>query len=240
MKLTKWLSIILFCSYYIFNVYCETECPNISSIAYFNSDQRNDKSKLRLIQYNTEWLFIDYYSSMDCPGSGCTWKNTVDAETHLSYVSNVIRELKPDIINICEVEGCDELKLLNDQLNNAYVPYLKKGTDTGTGQNVGMLTLLDPIINLYRSEEKIAYPIDGTTCGTTTVYGTTGVSKHYITEFHLNDMLVAFIGAHLLAIPTDPSRCVQREAQAQVLQNVVSGYIKKGYEIILIGDMNIA
>jgi exonuclease III len=49
---------------------------------------------------------------------------------------------------------------------------------------------------------------------------------------------VALIGAHLLAIPTDPSRCVQREAQAQVLQNIVYGYIERGYEIILIGDMN--
>jgi exonuclease III len=46
------------------------------------------------------------------------------------------------------------------------------------------------------------------------------------------------IGAHLLAIPTDPTRCVQREAQAQVLQNIVSSYIKKDYEIILLGDMN--
>ena len=47
-----------------------------------------------------------------------------------------------------------------------------------------------------------------------------------------------FIGAHLLAIPTDPSRCVEREAQAQVLQNIVSSYIQKAYEVILIGDMN--
>jgi exonuclease III len=51
-------------------------------------------------------------------------------------------------------------------------------------------------------------------------------------------MNVAMIGAHLLAIPTDPSRCVQREAQAQVLQNIVSSYIQKGYEVILLGDMN--
>jgi exonuclease III len=46
------------------------------------------------------------------------------------------------------------------------------------------------------------------------------------------------IGAHLLAIPTDPARCVQREAQAQVLQNIVSSYIQRNYEIILLGDMN--
>jgi exonuclease III len=213
---------------------CDTECPNVSSIG----DRRKDKNSLRLVQYNVEWLFIDYYSSMDCPGDGCTWKSVPDAETHLSYVANVINYLQPDIISLCEVEGCDELNILKGQLDNTYNPYLKKGTDSSTGQNVGMLTRIDPLVNLYRSEEKVAYPISGTKCGTTSASGTTGVSKHYITEFNLGGMNVAMIGAHLLAIPTDPSRCVQREAQAQVLQNIVSSYIQKGYEIILIGDMN--
>ena len=216
------------------SVKCDTECPNV----VLSEDRRENKQSLRLVQYNVEWLFIDYYSAMDCPGDGCTWKTIDDAEKHLSYVSKVISELKPDIINLCEVEGCDELNEVKNYLDDSYVPYLKKGTDTSTGQNVGMLTRIDPIIDLYRSEEKIAYPISGTKCGSTSSSGTSGVSKHYITEFDLGVYKVALIGAHLLAIPTDPSRCVQREAQAQVLQNIVYGYIGRGYEIILIGDMN--
>jgi exonuclease III len=212
----------------------DTECPTVTSIG----DRRKDKNSLRLVQYNVEWLFIDYYSGMDCPGNGCTWHTVSDAQTHMSYVANTIKTLQPDIINFCEVEGCDELNMLKDQLDSSYNPYLKKGTDTGTGQNVGMLTRMDPLVSLYRSEEKIAYPISGTKCGSTTASGTSGVSKHYITEFKIGTMNVAMIGAHLLAIPTDPARCVQREAQAQVLQNIVSSYIQKGYEVILIGDMN--
>jgi endonuclease/exonuclease/phosphatase family metal-dependent hydrolase len=128
--------------------------------------------------------------------------------------------------------------MLKEQIDTTYNAYLKQGTDTATGQNVGLLTHIDPVVSLYRSEEKIAYPINGTKCGTTSATGTSGVSKHYITEFNLNNLNVAFIGAHLLAIPTDPTRCVEREAQAQVLQNIVSSYINKNYEIILIGDMN--
>jgi exonuclease III len=212
----------------------DTECPTVTSIG----DRRKDKNSLRLVQYNVEWLFIDYYSAMDCPGNGCTWHSVSDAQTHMSYVASTIKTLQPDIINFCEVEGCDELNMLKDQLDSSYNPYLKKGTDTGTGQNVGMLTRMDPLVSLYRSEEKIAYPISGTKCGSTTASGTSGVSKHYITEFKIGTMNVAMIGAHLLAIPTDPARCVQREAQAQVLQNIVSSYIQKGYEVILIGDMN--
>ena len=212
----------------------DTECPIVSSIG----DRRKNKNTLRLVQYNAEWLFIDYYNGANCPGNGCSWHTLSDAETHFSYVTNVVKTLQPDIINFCEIEGCDELNMLKDQLDSSYNPYLKKGTDTSTGQNVGMLTKLDPIINLYRSEEKISYPISGTKCGSTTASGTSGVSKHYITEFKIASMNVAMIGAHLLAIPTDPSRCVQREAQAQVLQNIVSSYIQKNYEVILLGDMN--
>jgi exonuclease III len=220
-------------SFYPF-IKADTECPVVSAF----SDRRKDKTSLRVVQYNVEWLFIDYYAAMDCPGNGCTWHSVSDAQTHLSYVANVVKNLQPDIINFCEVEGCDELNILKDQLDSTYNSYLKKGTDTGTGQNVGMLTRIDPLVNLYRSEEKIAYPIEGTQCGNTTASGTTGVSKHYITEFQLNNLLVAFISAHLLAIPTDAARCVQREAQAQVLQNVVYKYINSGYEIIVIGDFN--
>ena len=213
----------------------DTECPLVSTYG----DRRNNKNSLRLVQYNVEWLFIDYCSSSNCPGSGCTWKTVTDAETHLSYVSTVINELQPDIINFCEVEGCDELEDVIDELNNgdSYKYYLKKGTDSSTGQNVGMLTKIDPLVNLYRTEAKVSYPIPGSTCGYTGT-GSTGVSKHYITEFSLGGMKVAMIGAHFIAIPTDPARCAQREGQAQVLQYVISDYVAKGYEVIVLGDMN--
>jgi exonuclease III len=210
------------------------ECPIVTTF----EDRRNNKSSLRLMQFNVEWLFIDYYEPMNCPGNGCSWHTVAEAETHLSYVADVIMELQPDIINLCEVESCNELTMLKDKLNTTYNAYLKQGTDTSTGQNVGMLTKIDPLVSLYRSEDKIKYPMLGTKCGTTNAFGTTGVSKHYITEFKLGSKNVAMIGAHLLAIPTDPERCVQREAQAQVLQNVVSSYVNKDYEIILIGDIN--
>lgn len=233
MKFTACLALFLtYCFSPLTNA--DTECPVVSTIG----DRRKNKNSLRLVQYNVEWLFIDYYSSSNCPGNGCTWHTLSDAQTHLSYVSNVLKYLQADIINFCEIEGCDELNMLKEQVDLSYNPYLKKGTDTSTGQNVGILTKVDPVVSLYRSEERVSYPISGTKCGSTTVSGTTGVSKHYITEFKIAKMNVAMIGAHLLAIPTDPSRCVQREAQAQVLQNIVSSYIQKGYEVILLGDMN--
>lgn len=211
----------------------DTECPAVSTIG----DRRLNNNKLRLMQYNVEWLFIDYNSASDCPGDKCTWSNTSEAETHMTYVSNVIRTLNPDIVNFCEVEGCDELNMLVDELDPSYVPYLKKGTDSSTGQNVGMITRVDPSISLYRTEEKYAYPISGSKCGYTGS-SSSGVSKHYITEFKVNQLYVAFISAHLIAIPTDSSRCAQREAQAMVLQQVIYSFFQKGYEVIMLGDFN--
>lgn len=217
------------------SIISDTECPIVTSI----TDRRADNSTFRLVQYNAEWLFIDYYSSAKCPGSGCSWHTIDEAETHLINVAKVLKELNADMVNICEVEGCDELNMLIEELKDStYKPYLIKGTDTSTGQNVGMITRIDPSIDLYRSEERVSYPIQNSKCGSTSSNGTTGVSKHYITEMTIFGMNVAFIGAHLLAIPTDPSRCVQREGQAQVLQNIIYSYVQKNYEIIVMGDMN--
>jgi exonuclease III len=216
-------------------VLCDTQCP--TPVIY--DDRRSDTSQFRFVQYNTEWLFVDYCSSSKCPGSGCPWENTTEAETHLEYVSNVLYELHPDMINICEVEGCDELNLLIvDKGTNEYIPYLIQGTDTSTGQNVGMLTKIDPIRSLYRTEERVSYPIPHSTCGYTGTSSTTGVSKHYITEMIINEVQIVLIGTHLLAYPTDVQRCAEREAQAQVLQNVIIQYIKKDFEIIVSGDLN--
>uniref|UniRef100_A0A6C0DLD7 Endonuclease/exonuclease/phosphatase domain-containing protein n=1 Tax=viral metagenome TaxID=1070528 RepID=A0A6C0DLD7_9ZZZZ len=213
----------------------DTQCY----IAPVNSnDRRNNKTTLRIVQYNTEWLFIDYYASSDCPGNGCTWKNSSQAEIHLSYVSKIVSELRPDIINICEIEGCDELNMLKTSISYEYLPYLIKGTDTSTGQNVGVLTKIDPVINLYRSDARETYPIYGSKCGYSGTPSTTGVSKHYVTEYNINKINIALIGAHLLAFPTDSARCSQREAQALVLQSIVLGYIKKNFEVILLGDFN--
>ena len=224
----------LFFSFLASFALADTECPVVTSIG----DRRTDKNKLRLVQYNVEWLFIDYYANMDCPGDGCTWKNLTEAQTHMDYVVKRIQDINPDIINFCEIEGCDELNMLKDKLDSSYNPYLKEGTDSSTGQNVGMLTRVDPLKSLYRTELKYNYPIQGSNCGYTGSASSTGVSKHYITEFKFNEMNIAFISAHLIAYPTDSERCSKREAQASVLQTVIYDYINKDYEIIMLGDFN--
>jgi exonuclease III len=75
-------------------------------------------------------------------------------------------------------------------------------------------------------------------CGYTGATQTTGVSKHYITEYKIGYMQIAMISAHLIAFPTDITRCAEREAQASVLNPIIQNYIQKNYEIIVLGDFN--
>ena len=225
----------IFCFHFIQTVLGETECPVPMIPA---SDRRTNKQLLRVAQYNVEWLFIDYCSSSDCPGSGCTWKNDSEAQTHLSTISNNIKSINPDIMNFAEIEGCDEINLLRDNLDDSFEGYLIQGTDTSTGQNVGMISRIDPLIPLYRTENRKTYPIEGSTCGYTGEPKTTGVSKHYITEFLVNDIAFVMLGIHLLAQPTEPTRCAKREAQALVIQEMIAYYLSMNYEVIVVGDFN--
>ena len=53
-----------------------------------------------------------------------------------------------------------------------------------------------------------------------------------------NNMKIAYISLHFLAFPDRVDRCVKREGQAMVIQDLIIEYVKQGYEILVIGDMN--
>ena len=202
-------------------------------------------SSLRIMQYNVEWLFLDYYANMDCPGDGCTWKNGSTATVHMEYVASVIDKFRPDIINVCEVEGEDELNAVIGVLYpNNYVAHLLHGTDTSTGQNVGIITNVPIVGELTRTNATHAYPVKGSMCyydcdSTNAVSGEKGVSKHSVAMFDMGEFpSVALISVHLLAYPTDPDRCSEREAQAGVIADLVAQHVAQGSEVIVIGDFN--
>jgi exonuclease III len=192
-------------------------------------------NSFRLAQYNAEWLFIDQYEN--CPGSGCTWANQSEAQKHLSVVATNINNINADYINFCEVEGINELNMVADQSTYKYYSHLIKGTDTSTGQNVGVLTKLSEPMTLLRTEDRYNYPVSGSKCGCTST-GSSGVSKHYINSFPLNNFTLTIIGVHFLAYPTDSTRCAEREAQATVIRSQVDKYLNLGNEVIVMGDFN--
>jgi len=144
-----------------------------------------------------------------------------------------------------QVEDCSRVKALAGCLNGAGGPnsaYLIQGTDSATGQDVAMITKVDPSEPLARAQSTTRYPVPGSRCsanGAGMQAGTTGVSKNLYALFDLSPSLkVAVVGAHLIAFPKQPDRCVRREAQAEVLRRQVEVLLQRGYEVAVMGDLN--
>lgn len=198
-------------------------------------DRRTNKSKLTVASFNAEWLFLD---GTQCPGSGCPWSNKAQAEDHLNHVASVVQEINADIVGFQEVQDCDVLQQLVARIpNGGYKYYLIKGTDTATGQNVGIITRIDPFVNLQRTSERVNFPISGSTCNYNTP-GDSAVSKHLYTQFKVGSTTIFFVVVHFVAFPTTPDRCAQREAQASVIRNLVSTTAPANNEVIIVGDYN--
>jgi hypothetical protein len=159
-----------------------------------------------------------------------------------------------------EVEGCGTLRQLvaaatavNPVTSSDYRPYLIQGADTALGQQVGMLTRVDPLQDLWRSEERVLYPLPGSACkykpkppklkwegvGAASIpVRSSGASKHYFARIHVGRRNVTVAGVHFKAMPTDPASCSQREAQAAVIVTELRRVRALGDEIIVMGDLN--
>jgi hypothetical protein len=182
-----------------------------------------------------------------------------------------------------QVEDCGRVKALAACLNGAAPSsaaataaslaagpsnaYLVQGTDSATGQDVALISKIDPSESLGRAEGTAAIPVEGNSCGlaasgsgsfgrsrsgggsfgragssgslsgsdATAPQATTGVSKNLYALFNLGPALprVAVVGAHLIAYPKQPDRCVQREGQAEVLRRLVADLIGQVGQVVL-------
>lgn len=226
-----WYIIIFFVPFFQFFPFTESTSFNCSETS--NKVNRLSTSTWTLVQYNVEWLFTESYSS--CPGI-CTWNTTEEEYIHLSTIKDTLSKLNADTVHLCEVQSCTQLDQVKPSDN--YSSYMIEGCDTYTGQNVGLITKIDPVESLFRTEARVDYPIPNSECGYTGESGTEGVSKHLITRFMIENVSIYLIGAHLLSNPNDPSSCAKREAQAQVLQYQIEEFIENGHEVVVIGDLN--
>ncbi|KAJ3042981.1 hypothetical protein HDV00_006288 [Rhizophlyctis rosea] len=214
-------------------------------------DRRGRRGELTLMNFNAEWLFLNGGSGqMRCPGTGCPWKTDRMAEQHLARVAITIASLNfPDIVHLTEIEGCDVLETLISILEKfgstpgEYKPYLIPGRDTATGQQVGFITKVDPVQNLVRTDERVRYPIEGSSCNWSDpdepkwLYGST---KNYFARFVVDGVGIMLSGNHFLAFPDKRDRCEKREAQALSIARAVESHLHtySSDEVIVLGDLN--
>ncbi|KAI9998133.1 hypothetical protein PInf_002467 [Phytophthora infestans] len=189
-------------------------------------DRRTSTSQLKVTTFNTEFLFLgNAPHGLKCPGADCRWKTVADAQSHVIQIASVIKKLDADIIQLNEVEDCTVLQAVIAQLqalgDSTYKPYVVRGADTSTGQNSALLTRIDPVVDVQRTETRATIPHFYTT------FNVTGFSKP-----------LTLVGAHLLANPESKPRCFEREAQATVLAGLANAAVDEGHHAIITGDLN--
>jgi exonuclease III len=159
------------------------------------------------------------------------WKGSeVEARDHMQDVADIIIAANPDIISLCEVENELSLATLNDGFlgGMGYEPFFIKGTDTSTGQDMALLTRVDPVGLVIERDER-----RGESGGETK-----GLSKHYIARFEIDDLSFAMIGIHLRAFPLHSGLIHTRQAQADAIRSIALDLIDEGNDVIVLGDFN--
>lgn len=194
-------------------------------------DRRPDKTTLTLMALNGEFLWDGKLPEEGASSVTFPWKGSpAKAEAHMKEIANLILRSNPDVISMEEVENLDALTTLNDKFlpGRGYKPYFVQGKDTFTGQDVALLSRIDPDGGALERDDRRAG----------TGRDSSGVSKNYIANLTVGDIPLSLIGLHLLAVPTDPARRGRREAQAQVIQRAAQELRAKGRQVVILGDLN--
>lgn len=193
------------------------------------ADRRSNQNELSIMTFNGEFLWDGVN-----PEEGQVdfdWKgDTTAAAAHMTNIAAVIRQHDPDIVNLVEVESLAALEIFtnNHLANLGYVAYLVKGGDTFTGQDVGFITRIDPVdAEIKRYDKK----------------GKSGsveksVSKNYFAKFDVNGIKFSLIGVHFLSRPSDTSRKLKRQAQADAINDLARELDRAGFPPIVLGDFN--
>ena len=201
-------------------------------IAGFDSnaaDRRADRDRLVVMTFNGKFLWDGRP-----PEEGqvnFAWKNSPDkADERMQAIASIIATHDPDIVNLVEVEGLAALEHLNSTFlaGRGYADYLVKGKDTYTGQDVGLLTRIDPEGGAIERDDRSGS--SGTTLKS--------VSKNYFAKLDVGGRKIALIGIHYLSRPLDSSRLHKRQAQADATLNLARELAASGYDVIILGDFN--
>ena len=192
-------------------------------------DRRVNQNILTIMSLNAEFLWDGVE-----PEEGSVdfeWKGSqTEAEEHMREIANIIIASNPDIVSLVEVENKSALETLNNKYfqGRGYKPYFIKGRDTYTGQDMALLTRIDPEGNSIEYDDRLG------TSGNTSKK----VSKNYIARFDLNGTKIAMIGLHFLSRPLDSKRRFDRQAQADAIRLMAMENRIAGYEVVVLGDFN--
>ncbi|MEM9272693.1 MAG: endonuclease/exonuclease/phosphatase family protein [Cyanobacteria bacterium P01_F01_bin.143] len=204
-------------------------CLILCWISIIPATSAQSLGELSIMTYNAEFLWDGREPEEGISSIQFPWKDKpAAADAHMQAIANVILRNNPDIVNLVEVENFQTLKYFNNKFvsDQRYQPYLVKGKDTITGQDVALLSRIAPeIIDRDNRKGKSGKV-------------TKSVSKNYYAKFEINGQKLALIGIHFLANPTSKGRKNQRQAQADAMRQLALDLRQDGYLPIIWGDFN--
>ncbi len=227
-------------------------------IPKYKEDNRDNKNKLRIVQYNVLTLY-ENIKIIKNNFKNSNFKTKNDLNIHLNQITNEIENINPDIMNLCEIEGKNILSKMTKKLNNNKITRLEstnnyneyesyfiknKLNTTSSPMYIGLITKITPNIFYTIDNKEILYPIEKSKCGfIAEPLNSINLRKHYISEFTINNKNIAIIGLHLISqFAQDKNNllrvCLRNEAIALGLQPIIYNYIQKKHEIIILGDFN--
>jgi len=192
-------------------------------------DRRTDKSVLVIMTLNAKFL----WDGMEPEEGGVDfpWKGSpTEAEEHMIDVAQIIIRSNPDIVNLVEIENEHALNTFNNRFltGRGYRAYFIQGRDTPTGQDVALLTRIDPEDSRIERDNRRGQS------GSVTY----SVSKNYFAKIKVGNTKIAFIGLHFRAFPTQESLRFIREAQADTIRTLAKELDDGNYLIVVFGDFN--
>jgi hypothetical protein len=112
-----------------------------------------------------------------------------EAKSHIEEIAKQLDELDADIFHLAEVEDCEALSLVKDAMQNGaqYKIFFVQGTDSATGQDVILLSRVDPSDKLWRTSARASYPLANSECGYDDAARDTAASKHLFAKFKVDN-----------------------------------------------------
>lgn len=202
---------------------------------------------LRIMTFNAQLLAAPG-TSVNLP----RFRSDAARQAHCERVAALIETLRPDILNLCEV-NCREtvdylVGILHERGLTEYCGYHVENADTYTGLDVALIarTPLDepdgqPLRMFYSpvGDDTWRQPYLAPDDGGAIHERTTGISRNVVYYFTVSGHKLGLLGLHLRSHPGNTASDAQRTAEAKVAQRIVRNEIvARGYTPIVLGDLN--
>lgn len=192
-------------------------------------DRRADTSSLSIMTLNAEFLWDGVGPEEGSDRIRFAWRgNRVEAERHMARIAEIVVASDPDVVVLCEVENGAALATFNDRFLEArgYRAFVFDGDDVDTGQDVALLTRVDP--------DEVSFCEDvGSLNGVRK-----GLSKNIVAKLRVGALRIGLVGVHLIAQPDAAERRAAREAQAVVVRDLARRLHRSNHLPVVCGDFN--